>query len=133
MIITQLSTFRGESAVTTWAYRVVVRYLLREKTRVGWTFETLAPVPVRKLIGIRLTPRRRSVRTSGSAVSATADWDRGATDEIREGAHRWAYWTGRAFGRSTTEGRGRAGLRSGDALVAVMEPADLGNGADRAL
>ena len=51
MIITQLSTFRGESAVTTWAYQVVVRYLLREKTRAGWPFETLAPVPVRRLIG----------------------------------------------------------------------------------
>jgi RNA polymerase sigma factor (sigma-70 family) len=43
LIITQLSTFRGESAVTTWAYRVAVRYLLRERERTSrWTFEQLA-------------------------------------------------------------------------------------------
>jgi RNA polymerase sigma factor (sigma-70 family) len=43
LIITQLSRFRGESAVTTWAYRVAVRYLLREKKRTAlWTFEALA-------------------------------------------------------------------------------------------
>jgi hypothetical protein len=48
-------------------------------------------------------------------------------------ARRWAYRTGQTFGRSATEGRGRARLRSGDTLVAVMEPADLGNGTDRAV
>ncbi len=31
LIITQLSTFRGESAVSTWAYRVASRHLLRRK------------------------------------------------------------------------------------------------------
>jgi hypothetical protein len=48
-------------------------------------------------------------------------------------ARRWAYRTGRTSGGSATEGRGRARLRSGDALVAVMEPANLGSGADRAV
>jgi len=33
LVITQLSSFRGESAVTTWAYRVASRHLLRQKRR----------------------------------------------------------------------------------------------------
>lgn len=33
LVVTQLSTFRGESAVTTWAYRVASRHLLRHKKR----------------------------------------------------------------------------------------------------
>jgi RNA polymerase sigma factor (sigma-70 family) len=33
LVITQLSAFRGESAITTWAYRIATRYLLREKQR----------------------------------------------------------------------------------------------------
>ncbi len=33
LVVTQLSTFRGESAVTTWAYRVASRHLLRQKKR----------------------------------------------------------------------------------------------------
>jgi len=43
LVITQLSTYRGESAVTTWAYRVATRYLMREKKRRRrWTFQALA-------------------------------------------------------------------------------------------
>src|SRR5262249_31100087 len=41
-------------------------------------------------------------------------------------ARRWADRTGRTSGGSATEGRGRARLRSGDALVAVMEPPTSG-------
>src|SRR6187431_194069 len=33
LVITQLSSFRGESAVSTWAYRVASRHLLRQKKR----------------------------------------------------------------------------------------------------
>jgi RNA polymerase sigma factor (sigma-70 family) len=33
LVVTQLSTFRGESAVTTWAYRVATRHLLRQRKR----------------------------------------------------------------------------------------------------
>jgi RNA polymerase sigma factor (sigma-70 family) len=33
LVITQLSTFRGESSVTTWAYRVASRHLLRQRRR----------------------------------------------------------------------------------------------------
>lgn len=33
LIITQLSTFRGESALSTWAYSIGTHYLLREKQR----------------------------------------------------------------------------------------------------
>src|ERR1700753_4084888 len=33
LIITQLSTFRGESALSTWAYSIATHYLLREKQR----------------------------------------------------------------------------------------------------
>lgn len=41
LVITQLSTFRGESAVTTWAYRVASRHLLRTKRqgRLARTFD----------------------------------------------------------------------------------------------
>ena len=43
LIITQLSAFRGESSVTTWAYRVATHHLLRQKRRGRrWTFEELA-------------------------------------------------------------------------------------------
>jgi RNA polymerase sigma factor (sigma-70 family) len=42
LIITQLSSFRGDSAVTTWAYRVGVRHLLRaRKTARRFRFEQL--------------------------------------------------------------------------------------------
>lgn len=42
LIVTQLSTFRGESAVTTWAYRVAARHLLRQRRRVKrYRFESL--------------------------------------------------------------------------------------------
>lgn len=45
LVITQLSTFRGESAVSTWAYRVASRHLLRSKKQgrlaVPFDFETL--------------------------------------------------------------------------------------------
>jgi RNA polymerase sigma factor (sigma-70 family) len=33
LVITQLSAFRGESSVTTWAYQVASRHLLRQKQR----------------------------------------------------------------------------------------------------
>jgi len=33
LVITQLSSFRGDSAVNTWAYRVASRHLLRQKKR----------------------------------------------------------------------------------------------------
>lgn len=33
LVVTQLSTFRGESAVTTWAYSVATRHLLRQRKR----------------------------------------------------------------------------------------------------
>ncbi|WP_394827086.1 RNA polymerase sigma factor [Pendulispora albinea] len=43
LIVTQLSTFRGESAVRTWAYRIATRYLVRQRKRARrWTFEELA-------------------------------------------------------------------------------------------
>lgn len=43
LVITKLSTFRGESAVSTWAYRVACRHLLREKAEIRRaTFEELA-------------------------------------------------------------------------------------------
>lgn len=43
LVITHLSTFRGDSAVTTWAYRVAVRYLMRARQQGWrWTFESLA-------------------------------------------------------------------------------------------
>jgi RNA polymerase sigma factor (sigma-70 family) len=43
LLITRLSTFRGESAISTWAYRIATRYLLREKTRARrGTLEQLA-------------------------------------------------------------------------------------------
>ena len=42
LVITQLSTFRGESAVCTWAYRVASRHLLRERKQTRrFTFEAL--------------------------------------------------------------------------------------------
>jgi RNA polymerase sigma factor (sigma-70 family) len=42
LVITQLSTFRGESSVTTWAYRVASRHLLRQRRRIKKaTFESL--------------------------------------------------------------------------------------------
>jgi len=43
LVITRLASFRGESAVTTWAHRIAVRYLLRARRRERrWTFEALA-------------------------------------------------------------------------------------------
>jgi RNA polymerase sigma factor (sigma-70 family) len=43
LIITQLGGFRGESAVTTWAYRIAVRHLARQRQRFRKvTFEQLA-------------------------------------------------------------------------------------------
>ncbi|HWL86507.1 MAG TPA: RNA polymerase sigma factor [Polyangiaceae bacterium] len=43
LIITQLSSFRSESAVQTWAYRVATRHLLRQRRRERrFTFESLA-------------------------------------------------------------------------------------------
>lgn len=43
LVVTQLSTFRGESAVETWAYRVATNHLLRARRRgQKWSFETLA-------------------------------------------------------------------------------------------
>ncbi len=43
LIVTQLSTFRGESAVTTWAYRIASRHLLRQRKRAKRSsFESLA-------------------------------------------------------------------------------------------
>jgi RNA polymerase sigma factor (sigma-70 family) len=43
LIITQLSTFRGESSISTWAYRVGTHHLLREQQRAKrMTFESLA-------------------------------------------------------------------------------------------
>lgn len=42
LVITQLSTFRRESSVATWAYRVATRHLLRQRKRAKrYTFETL--------------------------------------------------------------------------------------------
>jgi RNA polymerase sigma factor (sigma-70 family) len=42
LVITLLSTFRGESAVSTWAYRVASRHLLRERKQTRrFTFEAL--------------------------------------------------------------------------------------------
>ena len=43
LVITQLGGFRGESAITTWAYRIATRHLLRQRER--WrriSFEALA-------------------------------------------------------------------------------------------
>lgn len=43
VIVTQLSTFRRQSSVSTWAYRVATRHLLRERRRFReLTFESLA-------------------------------------------------------------------------------------------
>ena len=43
LIITQLSTFRGESALSTWAYSIATHYLLREKQRARQsTFTSIA-------------------------------------------------------------------------------------------
>ncbi|AKU98248.1 RNA polymerase sigma-54 factor RpoN [Labilithrix luteola] len=44
LVVTQLSTFRGESSVETWAYRVATNHLLRARHQRGrkWNFETLA-------------------------------------------------------------------------------------------
>lgn len=33
LVVTQLSTFRGDSSVKTWAYRVATRHLLRQRSR----------------------------------------------------------------------------------------------------
>jgi RNA polymerase sigma factor (sigma-70 family) len=42
LVITKLSTFRGESAITTWAYSVACRHLLQAKTKLRrTTFEAL--------------------------------------------------------------------------------------------
>jgi RNA polymerase sigma factor (sigma-70 family) len=42
LVVTQLSTFRGECAVTTWAYRVATRHLLRQRKRAKrYRFESL--------------------------------------------------------------------------------------------
>jgi len=43
LVVTQLSTFRGEASVRTWAYRVAMRHLVRQRRRGRrWTFEALA-------------------------------------------------------------------------------------------
>lgn len=43
LIITQLSTFRGESAVESWAYRMAMRHFIRQRRRNRrWKLETLA-------------------------------------------------------------------------------------------
>ncbi|NUP12261.1 MAG: RNA polymerase sigma factor [Polyangiaceae bacterium] len=43
LVITQLSSFRGESSIKTWAYRVATRHVLRMRSRARrWTFESLA-------------------------------------------------------------------------------------------
>lgn len=43
LVVTQLSTFRGESSVSTWAYRVASRHLLRQRRRFRkLTFASLA-------------------------------------------------------------------------------------------
>jgi RNA polymerase sigma factor (sigma-70 family) len=43
LVVTQLSTFRGESSVSTWAYRVATRYLLKQrKLARRYTFEAFA-------------------------------------------------------------------------------------------
>lgn len=45
LVITQLSAFRGESSVTTWAYRVATRHLLKQRKRQKrTTFEGLESV-----------------------------------------------------------------------------------------
>jgi len=45
LVITQLSAFRGESSVTTWAYRVATRHLLRQRKRLKRnSFEALEAV-----------------------------------------------------------------------------------------
>jgi hypothetical protein len=88
--------------------------------------ETL--VPVRNLIGARVTSWRRSVQTSGPPVSTTGRLGSGRTRRrICEGA------TLSLLERALPSGglrerarRGRPQPRSGDALVAVMEPADRG-------
>lgn len=42
LVVTQLSTFRGESAVTTWAYRIAARHLMRKRHRgKRYRFESL--------------------------------------------------------------------------------------------
>lgn len=42
LVITQLSSFRGESAVSTWAYRVASRHLVKQRRRGRkWTFTSL--------------------------------------------------------------------------------------------
>jgi len=43
LVVTQLSTFRGESSISTWAYRVATRHLLRQRKRFRkLSFESLA-------------------------------------------------------------------------------------------
>jgi RNA polymerase sigma factor (sigma-70 family) len=43
LIVTNLATFRGESAITTWSYRIASRHLLRQKRRFRRIrFESLA-------------------------------------------------------------------------------------------
>ena len=98
----------------------------------SWVYNS---VPVRNLIGARVTSWRRSVQTSGPPVSTTGRLGSGRTRRrICEGA------TLSLLERALPSGglrerarRGRPQPRSGDALVAVMEPADLGNGVDPAV
>ena len=86
---------------------------------------------------LSLTSRHGDARCRRLDLPSTrlADWDQDAPgDGICEGA------TLSLLKRALPSGglrerarRGRARPRSGDALVAVMEPADLGNGVDPAV
>ena len=95
------------------------------------------PVLVRNLNGIRVTPRRRSVHTSGPPVGATGGPGSGSDRrQIRAGEALELPGQVRHLASSRVprpRAASRARPRLGDALVAVMKPADLGNGMDAAV
>ena len=74
------------------------------------------------------------MQTSGPPSARLADWDQDAPgDWICEGATLSLLERALPSGGSAASAARPSQPRSGDALVAVMEPADLGNGVDSAV